>query len=78
MSHEFKTVMAALDLLGYPSEPYDNWKGRGDREGEREQDASHGNVVCGPCYYGEHDEDQCWHRPGHYRCLCAVRGHKNG
>ncbi len=65
----FRTVQAALDLLGYPGAPYDDWKGRSDREGEREDEGS-GNVVCGPCAYREHDD--CWNRPGRYRCLCKT------
>ncbi len=74
MSQEFRTIMAAMDLLEYPSEPYDNWKGRSDREGEREEDIP--MRACVPCEDGRHLA--CWaplNKPHWYACLCRRRGH---
>ena len=69
---QFKAVQAALDLLGYPGAPYDDWKGRSDREGEEDIPMR----ACPPCEDGKHDA--CWAPPGKphwYACLCRKRNH---
>jgi hypothetical protein len=69
MSREFEAIMAGMDLLGYPQSPYDDYKGRSDREGE-DHDGAH---RCSPCIDGEHAK--CWNSWAYDRCLCAMRNH---
>ena len=64
---QFKAITAALDMLGFPGASLDAWKSRSDREGEEER---YDCRVCGPCERQDHEN--CWHKPGHYKCTCAI------
>ena len=72
--NQFRSITAALDMLGFPGASLDAWKSRSDREGEEDIQMR----ACVPCEDGYHD--RCWappDKPWWYVCLCRKRGHND-